>query len=105
MTTYTSQTFTNLFYAMHHSDVFESCTFQVSARKCNFALATFTDCTFTPGFKFVDCNCAGVTGLNAGLIEGGAYSTKEQYDEQKRIMREKMKLPIDPPEEELIVEE
>jgi hypothetical protein len=84
---------------MHYRDAFDSCSFVGYAKNCNFAKATFVNCTFSQGFKFIDCNMSSTTGLTEDLVQGGCYSTKAQYDETRAQMHASFGLPLDDDEE------
>ena len=81
MTDYNGTTFeaADLYRAMFAYGTFTSCAFNGKADRCNFSKATFTTCTFGDGFKFENCNLASVTGITPELVDGGIYSTPEEY--------------------------
>ena len=87
MTTYNGDTFleADLLMKLFAGDTFTNCTFDGRALRSNFHLATFSGCTFNPGFKFEDCLVTGTTGLSEDLIDGGNYSTKSQFDEASAV--------------------
>jgi len=53
----------DLVWAMHAQTDFTGCTFNGTAKSCNFAESAFTNCTFNPAFTFVECNLGNATGL------------------------------------------
>lgn len=53
----------DLIWKMYAQTDFTGCTFNGTAKNCNFAEAHFVDCTFDPAFTFESCNLGGATGL------------------------------------------
>ena len=81
MAEFTGQTFeeSDLFLKMFCEAVFTNCQFNGNARRCNFHKASFDNCIFSEGFKFINCLITGVTGINESLVEGGNFSTLAEY--------------------------
>ena len=53
----------DLVWKMYAQTDFVGCTFNGTAKNCNFAEADFQTCTFNPTFTFESCNLGGTTGL------------------------------------------
>lgn len=86
MATHTGEMITDPTYEMYAGDTFDSCTFTGTARKCNFSQAVFTSCTFSPGFKFEDCNLQGADGIESVERVRGSYMTPAEYAEMELEM-------------------
>lgn len=55
----------DLVWKMYAQTDFTGCTFLGTAKNCNFAEATFLNCTFDPAFSIEGCNIGGAEGLPA----------------------------------------
>lgn len=88
MTTYIGQTFNNMHSEMHAEDTFEDCTFNGSAKRCNFYKATFDqDCTFGQGFQFKNSNLQQAVGVDPVEKVECLYITEAEWAEFVQLQR------------------
>ncbi len=88
MATYNGQTYDNMHSEMHAEDVFESCTFNGSASRCNFYKAQFDgNCVFGEGFEFRNCNLQQAEGVEGVEKVECLYITDAEWQEFIQLQR------------------
>lgn len=75
----------DLNWKMFAQTTFNGCTFHGIASNCNFAEATFVNCTIDADFKFVNCNLGGVEGLPERYPCSPRRSANSEPEDIRRI--------------------